>query len=298
MDLQPFFNTDRTKRLDSLSPERRKAIEEEAQASGQGDAHTDRVLVGMWLSERTGLDDDVVDGNFDEMVKVYFGANDNASSAYTKIAAHYGEYTALLDEQRAMLNVKKRAEAAKYLEQSGLYQFGATAAEGAAGTALGAAEGALRQVSMGAQKMSAPTIQSYGAQFPAYGLATQVFATKMPEEGTVPDPYEQLANNVWQWKNDVTQKFDVDPEFKKTITGVAASGLGSFIPQIAVSFLGPEATVAVLESSAFSEATDRYWNEKNIRPEDATLEQKNEALRAGLAYVVPFSVYNKIGLDK
>ena len=56
MDLQPFFNTDRTKRLDSLSPERRKAIEDEAQASGQGDAHTDRVLVGMWLSERTGLE--------------------------------------------------------------------------------------------------------------------------------------------------------------------------------------------------------------------------------------------------
>lgn len=298
MDLQPFFNTDRTKRLDSLSPERRKSIEDEAQASGQGDAHTDRVLVGMWLSERTGLEDDVVDRNFDEMVKVYFGANDNASSAYTKIAAHYGEYTALLDEQRAMLNVKKRAEAAKYLEQSGLYQFGATAAEGAAGTALGAAEGALRQVSMGAQKMSAPTIYGYGTQSPAYGLGTQVAEAKMPEEGTITDPYEQLANNVWQWKNDVTQKFDVDPEFKKTIAGVAASGIGSFIPQIAVSFLGPEATVAVLESSAFSEATDRYWNEKNIRPEDATPEQKNEALRAGLVYAVPSSVYNKIGLDK
>ena len=70
MDLQPFFNTDRTKRLDSLPPERRKIIEEEAQASGQGDAHTDKVLVGMWLSERTGLESDVVDENFDEMVKV------------------------------------------------------------------------------------------------------------------------------------------------------------------------------------------------------------------------------------
>lgn len=298
MDLQPFFNTDRTKRLDSLSPERRKAIEDEAQASGQGDAHTDRVLVGMWLSERTGLEDDVVDRNFDEMVKVYFGANDNASSAYTKISAHYGEYTALLDEQRAMLNVKKRAEAAKYLEQSGLYQFGATAAEGAAGTALGAAEGALRQVSMVAKKIEAPTLYGYGAQFPTYDLRMQIVGAKMPEEGTITDPFEQLANNVWQWKNDVTQKFDVDPEFKKTITGVAASGLGSFIPQIAVSFLGPEATVAVLESSAFSEATDRYWNEKNIRPEDATPEQKNEALRAGLIYAVPSSVYNKIGLDK
>lgn len=298
MDLQPFFNTDRTKRLDSLSPERRKAIEDEAQASGQGDAHTDRVLVGMWLSERTGLEDDVVDRNFDEMVKVYFGANDNASSAYTKIAAHYGEYTALLDEQRAMLNVKKRAEAAKYLEQSGLYKFGATAAEGAAGTALGAAEGALRQVSMGAQKMRAPTLYGYGPQYSAGSMAMQILSAKMPEEGTITDPYEQLANNVWQWKNDVTQKFDVDPEFKKTIAGVAASGLGSFIPQIAVSFLGPEATVAVLESSAFSEATDRYWNEKNIRPEDATPEQKNEALRAGLVYAVPSSVYNKIGLDK
>lgn len=300
MDLQPFFNTDRTKRLDSLSPERRKAIEDEAQASGQGDAHTDRVLVGMWLSERTGLEDDVVDGNFDEMVKVYFGANDNASSAYTKIAAHYGEYTALLDEQRAMLNVKKRAKAAKYLEQSGLYQFGATAAEGAAGSALSAVEGASRQVSMGIQKMSAPTLYGgYGVySLPPYGLATQILSAKMPEEGTVPDPYGQLANTVWQWKNDVTQKFDVDPEFKKTIAGVAASGIGSFIPQIAVSFLGPEATVAVLESSAFSEATDRYWNEKHIRPEDATPEQKNEALRAGLVYAVPSSVYNKIGLDK
>ena len=298
MDLQPFFNTDRTKRLDSLPPERRKVIEDEAQASGQGDAHTDKVLVGMWLSERTGLDDDVVDGNFDEMVKMYFGANDNASSAYTKIAAHYGEYTALLDEQRAILNVKKRAEAAKYLEQSGLYAFGATATEGAANTALGAAEGALRQVSMGAQKMRAPTLYGYGTQSPAYGLGTQVAEAKMPEEGAITDPYEQLANTIWGWKNDVTQKFDVDPEFKKTIAGVAASGLGSFIPQIAVSFLGPEATVAVLESSAFSEATDRYWNEKNITPEDATQEQKNEALRAGLIYAVPSSVYNKIGLDK
>ena len=298
MDLQPFFNPDRTKRLDSLPPERRKIIEAEAQESGQGDAHTDRALVGLWLSERTGLDKAVVNENFDEMVKVYFGANDNASSAYTKIAAHYGEYTALLDEQRALLNVKKRAEAAKYLEQSGLYQFGATAAEGAAGTALSAVEGASRQMSMGAQKMRAPTLYGYGTQSPSYGTATQVVGAKMPEEGTITDPYEQLANTVWQWKNDVTQKFDVDPEFKKTIAGVAASGLGSFIPQIAVSFLGPEATVAVLESSAFSEATDRYWNEKNIRPEDATPEQKNEALRAGLTYAVPSSVYNKIGLDK
>ena len=298
MDLQPFFNTDRTKRLDSLPPERRKIIEDEAQASGQGDAHTDKVLVGMWLSKRTGLDSDVVYRNFDEMVKRYFGANDNASSAYTKIAAHYEEYTALLDEQRALLNVKKRAEAAKYLEQSGPYKFGATVAEGAANTALGAAEGALRQVSMGAQKMRAPTLYGYGTQSPSYGLATQILSAKMPEEGTITDPYEQLANTVWQWKNDVTQKFDVDPEFKKTIAGVAASGLGSLIPQLAVSFLGPEATVAVLESSAFSEATDRYWAEKNIRPEDATPEQKNEALRAGLVYAVPSSVYNKIGLDK
>ena len=298
MDLQPFFNTDRTKRLDSLPPERRKIIEEEAQASGLGDAHTDRVLVGMWLSKRTGLDDDVVDRNLDEMVKVYFGANDNASSAYTKIAAHYGEYTAFLDEQRALLNVKKRAEEAKYLEQSSLYKFGATAAEGAANTALSAVEGASRQMAMVTEKMSAPTIYGYGTQSPAYGLATQVFAAGMPKEGTVPNPYEQLANTIWGWKNDVTQKFDVDPEFKKTIAGVAASGLGSLIPQVAVSFLGPEAMVAVLESSAFSEATDRYWNEKGIRPEDATLEQKNEALRAGLIYAVPSSVYNKIGLDK
>ena len=306
MDLQPFFNPDRTKRLDSLPPERRKIIEDEAKASGQGDAHTDRVLVGMWLSKRTGLENDVVDRIFDEMVKVYFGANDNASSAYTKIAAHYEEYTALLDkqralldEQRALLNVKKRAEAAKYLEQSGLYKFGATAAEGAANTALGAAEGALRQMSVVAKEMSAPTLYSYGTQLlPSYGLGTQVAAAKMPEEGTFTNPYEQLANTVWQWKNDVTQKFDVDPEFKKTIAGVAASGLGSLIPQIAVSFLGPEAMVAVLESSAFSEATDRYWNEKNIRPEDATPEQKNEALCAGLVYAVPSSVYNKIGLDK
>ena len=298
MDLQPFFNPDRTKRLDSLPPERRKIIEAEAQESGQGDAHTDRALVGLWLSERTGLDKAVVNENLDEMVKVYFGANDNASSAYTKIAAHYGEYTALLDEQRALLNVKKRAEAAKYLEQSGLYKFGATAAEGAAGTVLSAAEGVLRQVSMGAQKMSAPTIYGYGTLSSLHGLGAQMAGAKMPEEGTITDPYEQLANTVWQWKNDVTQKFDVDPEFKKTIAGVAASGLGSFIPQIAASFLGPEATVAVLESSAFSEATDRYWNENGIRPEDATQEQKNEALRAGLIYAVPSSVYNKIGFDK
>ena len=50
--------------------------------------------------------------------------------------------------RRPPRSTQSRSSAASDVYKRQLYQFGATVAEGAAGTALGAAEGALRQMSM------------------------------------------------------------------------------------------------------------------------------------------------------
>ena len=155
--LAPFFTADRTKRLDSLPLEQRRIVEEEAKASGNPDVFIDNVLVSKWLAQRTGKDDAFVDENLNELVKVYFGESANTSSAYSNIAAHYQEWTNALDEARALAEVQRRAERAKYASQSIAYKVGGTAAESAATFTLGAAEGLSRAVSMGAEKMRAPT---------------------------------------------------------------------------------------------------------------------------------------------
>ena len=281
-DIQQYFSGRQT-RLDGMDEESRTQLLQFADESGNRDAFLDKQIVIKWLSKATDTDENLIAENADAAVRAYFGPNDNFSSAYDKLSNNYSGYSKLFQEQADNLAAVREAQQTRYEDRSWVNNFLRTTGSSVTGGLIGIGQGILQQADV------------YG-QYPMPDPFNMATARELPQYE--PMLFSDMADDVWGFKNKATGPFDVDPEFQERLSGRVASGLGSLGPQAAAFAVNPLLGVAVVESTAFAEATDNYWGKLGINPEEATREQREDAMASGFIYALPSTAWNVYGMDK